>query len=303
MSKFSELPKRALDTLIKTEKKIVTYPLDDKIKKFREKMQDLKENRELVVVDKYGNKYYQYYSVHGLPSRRVVVNNKKSFNKWDDDPIMLGWLQKTRHVAPTQEELEKIYIEQEEFARRGLEWDRKEKNLLEEWKKRNQEALKKEQKETNSIGSGDNFQPGSWDKIKKPLIKNIEETALTVQDQLVEVKEEEKRIIEGTSSIPGKYMVDFKAQDEKWMENKLAIRSAPYLEISKQIDWSKYTLEEMVNRSNAKTLEKRQEINKKQQQLTNLGKKMLEKKQTYQTYNNFRERFKDVFSDPKYSAL
>ena len=40
--------------------------------KFLEEMKDHKLNRELAGVDKYGNKYYQYYSSFGLPTRREV---------------------------------------------------------------------------------------------------------------------------------------------------------------------------------------------------------------------------------------
>lgn len=41
---------------------------------FLEEMKDHKLNRELVGTDKYGNKYYQYYSSFGLPTRREVSN-------------------------------------------------------------------------------------------------------------------------------------------------------------------------------------------------------------------------------------
>ncbi len=36
------------------------------------KMKDISMQRELVGVDKYGNKYYQYFSFYGLPHRREV---------------------------------------------------------------------------------------------------------------------------------------------------------------------------------------------------------------------------------------
>ena len=43
-----------------------------RFQKFLEEMKDHKLNRELVGTDKYGNKYYQYYSGFGLPTRREV---------------------------------------------------------------------------------------------------------------------------------------------------------------------------------------------------------------------------------------
>jgi hypothetical protein len=307
MSKFSDLPKRVLDTIIKTEKKFVTYPLDDKIKRLRDKFLDMKENRELIVVDKFGNRYYQYYSYHGLPTRRVVINNMKGFNKWDDDPLMSSWLQKRRVHPPSQEELEKLYIEQEEFQRRGLEWDRKEQAIIDEWKKRKQEAIERERQETKAIGEGDSFEPGVWDRKSRTTEKNnpllVEKASisdLAIYNQLVEMKEE-KRIVEGMSDIPGKYIVDFKEEDEKWMQKQNEKKLAPYKEMSKNTDWSNYSVEKMVERRNHEFQLKKEEINNKKQELTNIGKKMLEKKETFSNYSKFKNRFKDVFEDPKFS--
>ena len=42
-------------------------------------------------------------------------------------------------------------------------------------------------------------------------------------------------------------------------------------------------------------LKQAKEMKIKQKELTNLGKKMIEKKETYKNYNEFKERFKDVF--------
>lgn len=42
---------------------------------FRRKLREIKdhdENRDLVGKDRYGNKYYQYYSYLGLPTKREV---------------------------------------------------------------------------------------------------------------------------------------------------------------------------------------------------------------------------------------
>ena len=290
------LPKRILNALIKTEKKIVSYPLDDKIKRMKEKYQDENENRELLVVDKFGNRYYQYYSYHGLPTRRVVLNNMKSFNTWDDDPFMLSWLQKRRLTPPTQEELEKMYIENEEFQRKGLEWDKNEKLLLEAWKNKQREALEKERKETNSLGEGDSFEPGAWDKNIK-IQESFSQKMLSMTNELVIVKEEEKNIVEGTSTLPGKYMMDFKEEDEKWMKRREEKMLSPYNEMAKEIDFSKYTFEKMNEKSRKDQALRLQGVKNKQKELTNLGKKMLEKKESYKNYGEFRERFKDVFTE------
>lgn len=48
--------------------------------------------REMVGMDKFGNKYYQYYSFHGLPTRRMVMYKFIEDNKFHVDPHFVGWL-------------------------------------------------------------------------------------------------------------------------------------------------------------------------------------------------------------------
>lgn len=45
-----------------------------KLKLWREyfRARDAREGREPIGIDKYGNVYYQYYSYHGLPTKRWV---------------------------------------------------------------------------------------------------------------------------------------------------------------------------------------------------------------------------------------
>jgi hypothetical protein len=285
------LPKKIVETLINLEKKIVKYPLDDKIKKMRDKFIDEKENRELVVVDKYGNKYYQYYSNHGVPSRRFVNLNMIAHNKWHDDIFMKAWLEKRRDVPPTQEELEKMYIQLEEFQRKGLEWDRNEAKLMEEFRKKQKEAIEKERKETGAIGDGKNYAPGIWDKTqtKKMIEKN--------NTQLVEVKENSTELVEGASTIPGKYHMELYDQAINYYKNEYEKSLEPYRQMELRVDWSNYTLEKMVEKYHQDRKIKRSEMKEKAQQLTNLGKKMLEQKEKFQGYSEFRQRFQDVFEE------
>ena len=116
-------------------------------------------------------------------------------------------------------------------------------------------------------------------------------------NELVVVKEEEKNIVEGTSTLPGKYMMDFKEEDEKWMKRREEKMLRPYNEMAKDIDFSKYTLEKMNEKSRKDQALKILEVKNKQKELTNLGKKMLDKKEAYKNYGEFRERFKDVFME------
>lgn len=43
-------------------------------------------------IDKFGNKYYQYYSFHGLPTRRMVMYKFLEENRFHQDPHFVGWL-------------------------------------------------------------------------------------------------------------------------------------------------------------------------------------------------------------------
>lgn len=42
------------------------------LRQFRRKIYDKEENRDFIGTDKFGNKYYQYFSHYGLPTRREV---------------------------------------------------------------------------------------------------------------------------------------------------------------------------------------------------------------------------------------
>jgi NADH:ubiquinone oxidoreductase subunit len=59
--------------------------------------------RERVGVDKFGNAYYQYYSYHGLPTRRIVLYKFFDTNKFHIDPHFLGWLRKNELIPPSPE--------------------------------------------------------------------------------------------------------------------------------------------------------------------------------------------------------
>jgi hypothetical protein len=167
-----------------------------------------------------------------------------------------------------------LYIEQEEFARRGLEWDRQQQAMIDAWKSKQQEAIEKERKETGAIGEGDNFEPGAWNrKIEKTEKISFNNSTISPGQELVEVKETEGKVIEGQSTLPGKYIMDWREEDDKWMEQQRMKKLQPYIEMAKQVDWNQYSMELMVERNYKNTLEARTNVQKKQQELTNLGNK------------------------------
>ena len=44
-----------------------------KYREYLDRMKDIAMQREIIGTDKFGNRYYQYYSYYGLPHRREVT--------------------------------------------------------------------------------------------------------------------------------------------------------------------------------------------------------------------------------------
>ena len=104
---------------------------------------DEKFGRERIVSDRYGNNYYQYYSYHGLPTRRIVLYKFLDGNRFHQDPHMVGWLRKNEMIAPTPEQLEQMYLDHDAFVERGLEWDRSELKMIRAWEEKKKELDEK----------------------------------------------------------------------------------------------------------------------------------------------------------------
>jgi NADH dehydrogenase [ubiquinone] 1 alpha subcomplex assembly factor 2 len=74
----------------------------------RDDLENQKQNRELVGVDRDGNKYYQYYSYFGLPTRREIDFKEKKVIAMQD-LAFYDWLNGHQTSPPTQEQLAKLY--------------------------------------------------------------------------------------------------------------------------------------------------------------------------------------------------
>ena len=48
-------------------------PAQSTVRRYFIEQKDHLFGRERIAVDRYGNRYYQYYSYHGLPTKRVVL--------------------------------------------------------------------------------------------------------------------------------------------------------------------------------------------------------------------------------------
>ena len=104
---------------------------------------DEKFGRERVATDRFGNSYYQYYSYHGLPTRRIVLYKFLDQNRFHQDPHFIGWLRKNEQIAPTPEQLEQLYLEHDAFIERGIDWDRRELAMVRAWDAKRQELDEK----------------------------------------------------------------------------------------------------------------------------------------------------------------
>lgn len=94
--------------------------------KQRQEMNDRIENREFLGSDKFGNQYFQYFSYHGLPTRRRVYYKFFSTNKFHIDIHFIDWLYHRTAIPPTQNELHQLYIDDEKRKRLAYEWDKAE---------------------------------------------------------------------------------------------------------------------------------------------------------------------------------
>ena len=121
--------------------------------KFRQqyfKAKDEAFGRERVGRDKHGNSYYQYYSLHGLPTRRIVLYKFFDTNKFHIDTHFLGWLRRNEMLPPSPEQLEQLYLEHDAFMERALQWDKEQELIIREWDQK-KKLLDEQQPERDSL--------------------------------------------------------------------------------------------------------------------------------------------------------
>jgi hypothetical protein len=294
---MSSFPKRIINKIKKIERSIVTYPIENKLQELKARYEDKKYNRELVTVDKYGNRYYQHYTSEGIPSKRYVHINFKAFHKWEEDPTMQGWLQGRRDFPPTQEELERNYINQENMERNGLEWDKKEQRLIEEYNNKRRQAISVERRETGAIGENNNFLPGKWKGENKALTNLSEKSLAIIEHAISELPKWDVTDYNNLYGLKGKYIVDFDNDDLEYRKRIDQKRIEVVTKVIAQVNMDEFTPSKMSEKYLIKREKEKAELKEEFNNLTNLGKKMLEKKNNYQRYAKFRINFKDVFEN------
>ena len=100
-----------------------------RIRKFMQAQRDHKLNREYVGRDKFGNKYYQYYSYLGLPTKREIQYVEEDRTKPFKDTAFFWWMNKTDNIPPNESDLKLYYNNERERKAKAISWDKKQKEL------------------------------------------------------------------------------------------------------------------------------------------------------------------------------
>eukprot|EP00347_Sterkiella_histriomuscorum_P001917 403370172 len=170
--------------------------------------------REMIGYDKFGNKYYQYYSFHGLPTRRMVIYKFFDTNKFNIDPHFVGWLHRRDNQPPTPEELEKLYLEHDAFLERALNWDEEQIVMIEDYQRKKKQLEEKYEKEKfQLLEQGDQmFKLENWVPGTKPssFYENGKQ-----DNQLVEVGTSEIMEVNEIDMLERMFFEEYKMISEK----------------------------------------------------------------------------------------
>ncbi len=82
-------------------------------KAFRRRMTDQKMNREQIGIDRYGNKYYQYFSYYGLPTSRQIEYVGRQRWQFYEDKAFFMWMRRWNALPPSPDEFTHYQIQQE----------------------------------------------------------------------------------------------------------------------------------------------------------------------------------------------
>jgi len=133
------------------------------IRQFLADMKDQKLSRELVGVDKFGNKYFQYYSPYGLPTRREIEYAARKRKKTYEDLAFYRWMHRLEALPPTESEVKEYHRLEKERKKAAIEWDKKEQLLIEEFYK--QKFITEGKWKDPSIEYKEDFSVEGWKPI------------------------------------------------------------------------------------------------------------------------------------------
>lgn len=154
--------------------------------------------RQRIGTDKFGNNYYQYYSYHGLPTRRIVLYKFFEHNKFHIDVHFLGWLRRNDILPPTPEALEKAYLEHDAFIERAIQWDKSEQLFIKEWQARKLELDQQFEERKQLTNETESWKPTAEKPVEESSaievmtnIDIIEREYLTEYDLIIQKDKED----------------------------------------------------------------------------------------------------------------
>ena len=131
------------------------------IREVRLSHENAKLNRKIVGSDRNSNKYYQYYDNDGNETKRVCEYTNR-ISEHDIDPIWDAWLRKRTRVPPTSDNLKDFYEAEDNWKENALNYEKKDSDMMREYRKEQQKKAGADKKSTQSEGFGKNFEPGKW---------------------------------------------------------------------------------------------------------------------------------------------
>ena len=126
--------------------------------------EDAKLNRNLAGVDRYGNKYYQYYDGKGKICKRILEPNPYASETFD--PLWTDWLRFRQKNPYTETELKNFYDIETMNKKKAFEYEIKDAEMMNEFRNQYKKSVEND-KTTISKGTGENYNPGNWKPVKK----------------------------------------------------------------------------------------------------------------------------------------
>ncbi|CDW72353.1 ndufa12 domain containing protein [Stylonychia lemnae] len=281
--------------------------------------------RELIGIDKFGNSYYQYYSFHGLPTRRMVMYKFFDTNKFHIDPHFLGWLRRNDNQPPTQHELERLYLEHDAFIERAIAWDEEQRVMIEEYKEKMKILEEKYEREKfQFLEQGEqmlkieNWVPGSQ---PKQLDADEPETSAVIEmteidkleimyfEEYKKIREKDKEknkdfnILMYDELKQAKYYFEYLRTSEKLYKHEVQTgrikvdkndqATNEFQEVNSKTPQDDAKNQEILNERLSQETKRKLEIARKKDE----KKQQIRQDSHSRSYSQFKEEFKDIFED------
>ncbi len=139
-----------------------------RVRQIKQAHDDAKEGRQQVGVDRYQNRYYQYYDAEGNETKRICEFAKRFQGDDELDLYWDSWLKHKQRDPPSPEVLKQFYAEEEQFREAALNYEKRDAEMMAKHRKEQEQRAKQETpKTTQTQGFGQQFEPGKWNPGSK----------------------------------------------------------------------------------------------------------------------------------------